>query len=93
MARRFGSAMISNTDSTLFVYSKEHIRVKVYLQAGGPGFSRGNTIIHKNQAARRLTDSLALMPAYSLHKETSMGKEWTPEFRRRDRIKHAGDDR
>jgi hypothetical protein len=30
MARRFGSAMISNTDSTLFIYSTEHIRVKVY---------------------------------------------------------------
>jgi hypothetical protein len=30
MARRFGSAMISNTDPTLFVYSMEHIRVKAY---------------------------------------------------------------
>src|SRR5437660_10932044 len=30
IARRFGSAMISNTDSTLLVYSAEHIRVKVY---------------------------------------------------------------
>jgi len=28
IARRFGSAMTSNTDSTLFVYSIEHIRVK-----------------------------------------------------------------
>src|SRR5580704_6042585 len=31
IARRFGSAMISNTDSMLFVYSTQHIRVKVYL--------------------------------------------------------------
>src|SRR6266853_3122848 len=30
IARRFGSAMISNTDSILLVYSSEHIRVKVY---------------------------------------------------------------
>ena len=30
IARRFGSAMISNTDSTLFVYSAGHIRVKIY---------------------------------------------------------------
>src|SRR5258707_2381969 len=34
IARRFGSAMISNTDSMLFVYAKEHIRVKVYLGRG-----------------------------------------------------------
>jgi hypothetical protein len=26
--RRFGSAMISNTDSTLLVYSTEHMRIK-----------------------------------------------------------------
>src|SRR5580704_15509004 len=32
IARRFGSAMISNTDSMLCVYSTEHIRVKVYLR-------------------------------------------------------------
>src|ERR1700732_5374003 len=31
IARRFGSAMILNTDSILFVYSTENIRVKVYL--------------------------------------------------------------
>src|SRR5579863_5364260 len=30
IARRFGSAMISKTDSTLFIYSTEHILVKVY---------------------------------------------------------------
>src|SRR5258708_39116901 len=30
IARRFGSAMISKTDSTPFIYSREHIRVKVY---------------------------------------------------------------
>jgi len=30
MARRFGSAMISKTDSTLFIYSTEHMRVKAY---------------------------------------------------------------
>ncbi len=29
MARRFGSAMISK-DSTFFIYSTEHMRVKVY---------------------------------------------------------------
>jgi hypothetical protein len=34
MARRFGSAMISNTDSMLFIYSTEHIRVKAYLRMG-----------------------------------------------------------
>src|SRR5207245_9978700 len=33
IARRLGSAMISNTDSMFFVYSTEHIRVKVYLGA------------------------------------------------------------
>jgi hypothetical protein len=30
MARRFGSAMISNVDSTLFVYLQTHIPVKAY---------------------------------------------------------------
>jgi hypothetical protein len=42
IARRFGSAMISNTDSMPLIYSTEHIRVKVYsgrdpgvLQSGG----------------------------------------------------------
>jgi len=30
MARRFGSAMISKTDSTLLIYSARHMRVKVY---------------------------------------------------------------
>ncbi len=34
MARRFGSAIISNTDSTLFVYSREHIRVNAYTGTG-----------------------------------------------------------
>src|SRR5207302_5498970 len=34
IARRFGSAMISNTDSMLFVYSTGYIRVKAYF---GPG--------------------------------------------------------
>src|SRR5205085_10958462 len=37
IARRFGSAMISNTDSILFVYSTEHMLVKVY-----SGRTRGN---------------------------------------------------
>src|SRR2546428_2978790 len=34
--------MISNTDSTLLIYSTEHMRVKVYNGPGGPGngFSR-----------------------------------------------------
>jgi len=32
--------MISNTDSIPFVYSKEHIRVKVYLGSPSNGFSR-----------------------------------------------------
>src|SRR5713101_8114448 len=40
IARRFGSAMISNTDSMLFIYSTTHIRVKVYLGSPGNGFSR-----------------------------------------------------
>src|ERR1700676_513622 len=35
IARRFGSAMISNTDSILLIYFTEYIRVKVYLQPGG----------------------------------------------------------
>jgi hypothetical protein len=41
MARRFGSAMISNTDSTLLIYFTEHMLVKVY-KSRGPrnGFSR-----------------------------------------------------
>jgi hypothetical protein len=34
MARRFGSAMISNTDSIVLIYSTEHMRVKVYLGRG-----------------------------------------------------------
>ena len=34
MARRFGSAMISNTDSILFIYSAEHMLVKVYKELG-----------------------------------------------------------
>ena len=34
MARRFGSAMISNTDSTLLIYSTEHMRVKAYTGRG-----------------------------------------------------------
>src|SRR6266851_10004780 len=34
IARRFGSAMISNTDSILLVYATEHIRVKVYKGRG-----------------------------------------------------------
>src|SRR6266436_8024346 len=41
IARRFGSAMISNTDSTLLIYSTEHMRVKAYEGRGpGDGFSR-----------------------------------------------------
>ena len=41
MARRFGSAMISKTDSTLLIYSTEHMLVKVYKGRGrGKGFSR-----------------------------------------------------
>jgi hypothetical protein len=35
MARRFGSAMISNTDSTSLIYSTEHMRVKAYKGPGG----------------------------------------------------------
>ena len=31
MARRFGSAMISNTDSTLFLYFIGHMLVKAYI--------------------------------------------------------------
>ncbi len=32
MARRFGSAMISKADSTLFIYRISYIRVKAYLK-------------------------------------------------------------
>jgi hypothetical protein len=32
MARRFGSAMISNADSMVFVYSMEYMLVKAYTQ-------------------------------------------------------------
>src|SRR5436305_15051833 len=41
IARRFGSAMISKTDSTLFIYPKEYMLVKVYitlLVGSGHGF-------------------------------------------------------
>jgi len=34
IVRRFGSAMISNIDSTLLVYSAEYIHVKVYIGRG-----------------------------------------------------------
>ncbi len=37
MARRFGSAMISNTDSMLSVYAIKHIRVKAYLPVAEKG--------------------------------------------------------
>ena len=37
MARRFGSAMISNTDSMLSVYAIKHIRVKAYLMVAEKG--------------------------------------------------------
>jgi hypothetical protein len=40
MARRFGSAMISNTDSTLLIYSTEHMRVKVYTSRGDASVNR-----------------------------------------------------
>jgi len=33
IARRFGSAIISNTDSTLSIYSTEHMRIKIYRKA------------------------------------------------------------
>src|SRR5438067_12420130 len=39
IARRFGSAMISKTDSTPCVYSTAHIRVKVY--TGRPSSNGG----------------------------------------------------
>jgi len=34
MARRFGSAMISNTDPTFLIYSAEHMLVKEYYAQG-----------------------------------------------------------
>jgi len=34
IARRFGSAMISNTDSTFLIYSTEHMLIKVYKGRG-----------------------------------------------------------
>ena len=39
---RFGSAMISNTDSIRLIYSTEHIRIKLYTASGT---SAANTII------------------------------------------------
>ena len=36
MARRFGSAMISNTDSILLVYYNRHIRVTEYKRKKNP---------------------------------------------------------
>src|SRR5260370_22568375 len=57
IARRFGSAMISNTDSMLCVYSTEHIRVKVYL--GGKTRAtvsvgvRGRTVVTQRVHHRR----------------------------------------
>lgn len=44
MARRFGSAMISNTDSTLLIYSTAHIRVKAYKLDSRTAFRRGGSI-------------------------------------------------
>jgi len=41
MARRFGSAMIANADSTLLIYSTEHMRVKVYNDGGASHASVG----------------------------------------------------
>src|SRR5439155_26519908 len=35
IARRFGSAMIAKADSTLLIYSTEHMRVKAYTAHGG----------------------------------------------------------
>src|ERR1700746_1925399 len=46
IARRFGSAMISNTDSIRFVYSTEHIRVKVYLGGKEKSASRLRLVGH-----------------------------------------------
>src|SRR5439155_16545229 len=46
IARRFGSAMISNTDSILFVYSTEHMLVKVY-----SGRTRGNGCTDKSSSS------------------------------------------
>src|SRR5438128_2340532 len=39
IARRFGSAMISNTDSTLFIYCTAHMPVKAYKEVRN-AFSR-----------------------------------------------------
>src|ERR1700687_986347 len=57
IARRFGSAMISNTDSMLFVYSTEHIRVKVYLdgQAAGENEARNCPPFAQNKIAKEAT--------------------------------------
>jgi hypothetical protein len=40
MARRFGSAMISKTDSTLLIYASEHMLVKVYSGRGQASVAR-----------------------------------------------------
>src|SRR5260370_8956016 len=65
IARRFGSAMISNTDSMLFVYSKEHIRVKVYSGRGAQatvaevGFDSLERLLKRLSALAELTHKLA----------------------------------
>ena len=50
MARRFGSAMISNTDSTRLIYSTEHMRVKAYT---GDGLYTGELRVLIGRAGRR----------------------------------------
>ena len=59
MARRFGSAMISNTDSTLLIYPMGHMLVKAYKwrRPGNGFYRRGQIRLPKQRPARN--DGLA----------------------------------
>src|SRR5438445_4275796 len=54
IARRFGSAMISNTDSILFVYATEHMRVKVYLGRAPGNAARFGLMLEASLYLQRL---------------------------------------
>jgi hypothetical protein len=53
IARRFGSAMISNTDSTLLIYAVQHMPVKAYKRVTfrRPGQRRARPSTGQQQAA------------------------------------------
>ena len=69
MARRFGSAMISNTDSTLFVYSTEHMLVKVYKGRGDSGFSRRAGLQCPDQCERPKSEGSAILAILEILKK------------------------